>query len=98
MVCDCCGRRKKFFESFAPVKNGEDQMSFCVNCNDIAYKVRDAANENDENQYKELKEEWDKRAKKPSARFVKWQTEFIKPLDEKFQKSSEEVAKEEPHK
>ena len=53
MVCDCCGRRKKFFESFASVKNGEDQMSFCVNCNDIAYKVRDAANENDENQYKE---------------------------------------------
>lgn len=28
MVCDCCGRRKKIFESFAAVKHGQTQMNF----------------------------------------------------------------------
>ena len=39
MVCDCCGRKKKLFESFAAVKHKQTQMNFCADCNDLAYKV-----------------------------------------------------------
>ena len=35
MVCDCCGRKKKLFESFAAVKYKQTQMNFCVDCNDL---------------------------------------------------------------
>ena len=51
MVCDCCGRRKKIFESFAAVKHGQTQMNFCVECNDLAYKIRDDANEQNIDSY-----------------------------------------------
>ena len=44
MVCDCCGRKKKLFESFAAVRVKNGQLNLCVECNDLAYKVRDDAN------------------------------------------------------
>ena len=57
MICDCCGRKKKLFESFAAVKYNQIQMNFCVDCNNIAYKVRDDANErNTENYAKHINE------------------------------------------
>ena len=45
MVCDCCRRKKKLFESFAAIQTKNGQLNFCVECNDLAYKVRDDANE-----------------------------------------------------
>ena len=62
MVCDCCGRRKKIFESFAAVKYGQTQMNFCVDCNDLAYKIRDDANEQNSDSYEKHLKEWKKRA------------------------------------
>ena len=86
MICDCCGRRKRFFESFAAVKYKTDSLNLCVDCNDIAYKVRDAANENNLEEYRRFLSEWKMRAKKPTAMFEKWQQAFLSPLDEKMEK------------
>ena len=86
MKCDCCGRRKWLLESFAEVKTKTDTLLFCVDCNDIAYKVRDAAIEGNRSEYSKLLLEWKQRSKKPSVKFEKWQPTFLSPLDEKLKK------------
>lgn len=84
MVCDCCGRKKKLFESFATVQIKGGQLNFCVDCNDLAYKVRDDANEMNKDGYNLHLEQWKKRAKKPSENFVEWQKTFLVPLEERL--------------
>lgn len=83
MVCDCCGRRKKLFESFAEVQYEAETLHFCVECNDIAYKVRDDFTEkNKENLDRHMKD-WETRSKKPSKPFLKWKKEFLFQLEQK---------------
>ena len=60
-------------------------MNFCIDCNDIAYKVRDNANELNRANFDKHMKEWKKRAKKPSNLFVEWQKGFVAPLEAKFQ-------------
>ncbi|WP_286152845.1 hypothetical protein [Sporofaciens musculi] len=84
MVCDCCGRKKKLFESFATVQTKTGQLHFCVDCNDLAYKVRDDANEMNKDSYNLHLAQWGKRAKKPSKSFIEWQEAFIAPLEKKL--------------
>lgn len=84
MVCDCCGRKKKLFESFAAVALKQGKLNFCVDCNDLAYKVRDDANELNKDEYEKHMKEWKKRAKKPSKEFIEWQKTFIEPLEANF--------------
>ena len=84
MVCDCCGRKKKLFEPFAAVKHKQTQMNFCADCNDLAYKVRDDANEQNRDNYEKHLKEWKKRAKKPSETFLLWQQEFLTQLEKSF--------------
>lgn len=85
MVCDCCGRKKKLFESFAAVQYKKVQMNFCAACNDLAYKVRDDANDRNKDEYKKHLKEWKMRAKKPSDLFLEWQREFLVPLEKAFE-------------
>lgn len=86
MVCDCCGRKKKLFESFAAVRYKQAQMNFCAECNDIAYKVRDDANDQNKDGYEMHIKEWKNRAKKPSDLFLIWQQEFLIPFEKTFKK------------
>ena len=86
MVCDCCGRKKKLFESFAAVKYKQTQMNFCVDCNDLAYKVRDDVNEQNNDNYEKHLKEWQQRAKKPSDIFLAWQQEFLAQLEKSLKK------------
>lgn len=81
MVCDCCGRKKKMFESFAVIQFEKEQMHFCVDCNDLAYKVRDDANDKNKEEYNRHVREWKVCAKKPSKVFLVWQQEFLAQLD-----------------
>ena len=73
MVCDCCGKKRKLFESFA-----------CAVCNDFAYRVRDDANGHNKEEYEKHIKDWKKRAKKPSDLFLSWQQEFLAPLKKAF--------------
>lgn len=84
MKCDCCGRKKRLFESFATVQTKKGRLNFCIGCNDLAYKVRDDANELNREQYAIHMEEWKKRTKNPSKAFTDWQQEFLAPLDKKL--------------
>lgn len=77
MRCDCCGRKKKLFESFAQITFNGGKLNFCIECNDLAYKVRDAYKEVDEAKYLDLLDRWEKRAKKASPLFKTWQAAFL---------------------
>lgn len=77
MLCDCCGRRKRLFESFVVVKYNRMQINLCAVCSDLAYKIRDDVNEQNSNSYKAHLKEWKKRAKKPSKIFLSWQHELL---------------------
>lgn len=93
MVCDCCGRRKRLFESFASVDSSEGRLNFCTTCNDIAYKVRDSANEANQKEFDKYIKAWEQRAKKPSKIFLDWREEFIAPMKKKFESSQEKNEK-----
>lgn len=84
MVCDCCGRKKMLFESFAAVQAKDGPLNLCVNCNNLAYKVRDDANAMDRDAYHQHLAQWKKSAKKPTERFVVWQKAFLSPLEKKL--------------
>ena len=84
MVCDCCLKRKKFFESFAEVQTDSGIMHLCVDCNDLAYKIRDDANEGDKEKYNKHRKELEKRGKKARIIFVEWKKQFTSGLEKKF--------------
>ena len=42
MVCDCCGKRRGFLESFVPYDHKDSKVNLCVHCNEMIYTVRDA--------------------------------------------------------
>jgi protein-arginine kinase activator protein McsA len=87
MVCDCCQKRKKLFESFAAINHNNTQINLCAECNDLAYKLRDAANEHKKDDFNKYLNEWKKRLKKPSNSFLYWEKDFIAPLEEKLNES-----------
>ena len=70
MQCDCCGKKKKLFESYALVQTKYGSLNLCVKCNDIAYKVRDDANDMNIDEFQNHIDEWEKRSKKPSEKFL----------------------------
>lgn len=84
MVCDCCGRKKKLFESFAAVQYKKVQMNFCSDCNDLAYKVRDDANDRNKGEYEKHLKEWGMRSQKSSDLFLEWQKEFLASFEKIF--------------
>ena len=87
MKCDCCGKKKRLFESFAAVQAKSEQLNLCVECNDMAYKVRDDINDQNEEKYKLHLEQWKKRTMSPSKKFVEWQETFLTALEQKLNQS-----------
>ena len=69
--CSCCGRKKKFFESFEDIGKGG---AVCVECSDILYRINDAKREKDMDEYNkridEVKGYIDN--KKSSESFINW--------------------------
>lgn len=77
MKCDCCGRRKKLLESFANIEIENGSLNLCVECNDLAYKVRDAADEHNKEEFKKYLKQWEKRENSPCDKYLNWKNEFI---------------------
>ena len=76
--CSCCGRKKKFFESFEDIGKGG---AVCVECSDILYRINDAKREKDVEEYNkkidEVKGYIDN--EKSSESFINWfKGDFIK--------------------
>ena len=87
MECDCCHRRKMFYESFAFLETEDDKMNLCVDCNNLLYKLRDYANEGNREKFYEHLKQLEKRQKKPSSIFASWLKSFVVKLEEGFQRS-----------
>lgn len=85
MVCDCCGKKKKLFESFAAIKIDSGNLNLCVECNDLAYKIRDDANEKNKELFDKHLQEWNKRAEKALKRFEEWKKGFVKKQESMFE-------------
>lgn len=62
------------------MKYKQTHVNLCADCNDLAYKTRDAANEKNNDVYEKHIHEWAKRTKKPSGTFLLWQEEFLASL------------------
>ena len=80
--CDCCGRKRKFLESFAVLETGNGVLNFCSECNDLAYKVRDAANDADKKEFTKYKDQWEKREKNCGEIYLNWKKEFLAKNEE----------------
>lgn len=74
MKCDCCGRRKKLFESFERISNN---LNVCVDCSTLLYKYKDSKNEETQDNSDEIKKLIEDRKKqKASKEFNKWFESF----------------------
>ena len=82
MKCDCCGRRRRLFESFSSVNAGDSQMRLCGNCTNLLYKLRDYARDDSWEEYNLTKSELDQHAtnKKCNPIFKSWYKEYCKNL------------------
>lgn len=71
MICSCCGRKKKIFESFENIGDGGD---ICVDCSDIMYRIHDAYEEKDKKEYESRVNSIYEyiELKKASEKFSKW--------------------------
>ena len=83
MVCDCCGRKKRLFESFAKITIKDCIINLCVECNDLMYKIRDANNEGNDNDFNKYKEMIEKHSNKSTPQFIKWKEKFIEDMGNK---------------
>lgn len=76
MKCDCCGRKKKLLESFVEVKVSKTALHLCVDCNDLFYKLRDAASKDNRQEFDSVMTELNKKMKKSSAALKDWAASF----------------------
>ena len=92
MKCDCCGRKKKLLEAFASVDNGDKKLTLCVDCNDLLYKLRDAANEGAANEFQSIQQSLTWRMEgKASEDFQAWSEIFIAKQHAKIARSRTEA-------
>lgn len=97
MKCDCCGRKKKLLEAFASVDNGDKKLTLCVDCNDLLYKLRDAANEGAANEgaaneFQSIQQSLTSRMEGEASKdFQAWSEKFIAKQHAKIVKSGTEA-------
>lgn len=83
MKCACCGKKKKFLESFEEL---EKDINICVDCSKVLYKYQDAIKEKNVEESKKLLDEI--KNKKNEKMFSEWFLKFQErigavPKDEK---------------
>lgn len=72
MKCDCCGKKKGLLESFEKVKTEHGNLNLCVTCSNLLYKIRDAAHDENQDEYNALLDELRIRSKNETPAFEKW--------------------------
>lgn len=85
MKCNCCGRKKKLFESFAAIDSGTEQLNLCVECNDLFYKLRDEADEGNADKFEKTRRLLAERMSSDSSvAFQEWSKDFFAKQQAKF--------------
>ena len=75
MKCSCCGKRKGFFDSYAPL---DGDMMICIKCDTTLCKIKDAAADKKPDEYKINVEKIRKHiAKNKDKAFSKWFDAYI---------------------
>ena len=77
MRCDCCGKKRCLFESFEKIKYQPQDLFVCVKCSTTLYKLRDAAKDNDKDQYDKLIQEIESKMTHSTDAFREWQKQFV---------------------
>ena len=70
--CLRCGKREGFGKSHECIQNGNDTFYLCVDCAQIAYRIKDAVNEKKYDIADGLKHEFKSLPKEPNAVLTKW--------------------------
>lgn len=71
MKCACCGKKKKFLESFEEL---EKDINICVDCSKVLHKYQDAIKEKNAEEADKLLDEI--KGKKSEKSFVEWFSNF----------------------
>lgn len=80
MKCDCCGRRRRLFESYTSVKTEETQIiHLCVTCTNLLYKMRDFASDCEWEEYALVQQEIEEKKRSFSPLFNKWYEKQFRP-------------------
>lgn len=86
MKCDCCGKKKRLFESYAAIKLSSGQLYLCASCNDLMYKLRDAEKDNDKEAFDSYRDQLEQKSDNAaSKRFVQWSNSLLQNWMETFQ-------------
>ncbi len=74
MKCDCCGRKKRLFESFDVVNKADSPMYVCAECAALVYAVRGAIQESASEPEADLLNDLKKRQRKGKGNpsFMTW--------------------------
>ncbi len=94
MVCDCCKRKKRIFESYAFIKTNDKPLHLCVNCNDLLYKLRDASDGKNIQDFSDLIAQLNAKEEKSSSAFNVWKNEFVLKCEKHFTEQSASAAME----
>lgn len=76
IFCARCDKREGFGKCHERIKYGNDTLYFCVDCAQIAYKMKDAINEKNTSIADELAHEFVSLPERPSAILTKWFDEY----------------------
>lgn len=76
MKCACCGKTKRFYESYAPL---DANMNVCIKCDTILCRIKDAFKDNQIEQFNENVNIIKSKIK--NEEFAKWFENYLKDLD-----------------
>lgn len=77
MLCECCSKKKKLFESFSLIKHRNKEIKICVGCNDLLFKIRDDSNESNFKLQKKHLELLQQRKNNSTSAFLAFEKEFM---------------------
>ena len=84
MNCSCCGKKRRLFESFTRVEDGNYRFDICGRCGDILYAIKGAKAEGATSVFSELTAQIESRMKKGSSSdFSQWYRDMYSQSDHK---------------
>lgn len=81
MVCSCCNKKKKLFDMFYTVGEGDGKVALCGECWDVVDRLESDMAGGEKELYDIHLFQLKKRAKNPTAEFLTWQRAHF-PSDE----------------
>jgi len=81
IYCVRCGKREGFGKCYEHIKYENDTFYFCVDCAQIAYKIKDAVNAEKTSIADDLAHEFRALPKEPNVVLNKWFNDYLRRID-----------------